>query len=195
MQIIQTIKNVLPHVFWVVIIIGVIIALSKGYSPTDFTRETWGNIYIVISIISGVFLCFKIYKQEIVDRMFLGGALFVFIGTIGYLGNISSVLYYYENYIGVILFASITFIGVVTFFSPAGFIGVLSDDKNKIYNASLKLFAVVIGGLLWSLYASIYLNNNGLLLPIFITRLASDRLGNQVRGKKSKRSWSFKWKY
>jgi hypothetical protein len=196
-QTIQTIKNIFPHVFWVVVIIGVIIALSKGYSPTDFTWQTWGNISVVISIILGVSLCFKIYKQEIIDRLLLGLALFVFVGSIGYLGNISSILYYYGNCPFVILFACLALVGIVTFFTPAGFIGVESDDKNKVYSASLKLFAIVIFGGLWSLYAQIYLNSLFILqvLAIRIMRSAYDRLGDQVRGKKSKGSWTFKWKY
>ena len=196
-QAIQTIKNMLPHVFWVVVIIGVIIALSKGYSPIDFTRETWGNISIVVSIVLGASLCFQIYKQETIDRGLLGWMLFVFVGTIGYLGNISSILYYYGNYPFLILFACLALVGVVTFFTPAGFIGVESDDKRKVYIASLKLFAIVIGGGLWCLYAQIYLNSLFILqvLAIRIVRSAYDRLGDQVRGKKTKGSWTFKWKY
>ena len=197
-QTIQTIKNIFPHVFWVVVIIGVIIALSKGYSPLTFTQETWGNISVVVSIILGASLCFQVYNQKIIDRYLLGWALFVFVGSIGYLGNISSVLYYYGNYPFVILFACLALVGIITFFTSAGFIGVESDDKNKIYIASLKLFAVVIGGGLLCLYAQTYLNSLFVLQVVIIRIMRStyDRLGDQVRGKKSKQStWKFKWKY
>jgi hypothetical protein len=150
------------------------------------------DAFLVFNALSCFIIAYKMYKKEVVDRLILGVSLFGLIETVPFLGNISSTFYY--DYAGVILFASIAFIGAVTFFSRAGFIGVLSDDKNKVYSASLKLFAVVIAGFLWSLYVSIYLENDlsiYLLLPIAITRLAYDILGDQVRGKKS--DWSFKW--
>lgn len=198
MHIMEKIKNVLPHAFWVVVIIGIIILAAKGYDPRDITEETWGKISVVISILSAIFLCFKIYKNEIIDRLILSLDLFMFTLSIGFLGNIPSVLYYYRNYSSVILVAFVALVGVFTFFTPAGFIGVESNDKNKIYSASLKLFAVVIAIGLWCLYFSQY-DDQPLLyewaFPLMIIRIAYDTLGDQVRGKKSKRSWSFKWKY
>jgi hypothetical protein len=175
-----------------------VIALSKGISPLTFTQETWGNLSVVVSIVFVAAICFRVYKKQIVDRYLLGMFLFVLIGSIGYLGNIPSILYYYTNYWLVILFACLTFVGIVTFFTPAGSIGVESDDKNKIQTISLKLLAFLLVQLLSSLWLNDYLNNK-LTLQLFIMYFvgrAYERLGDEARGKKPKRStWKFKWKY
>lgn len=197
MQVSQTIKNAFPHVLGIVLIVGMVFALSKGIDPTHFGQGVWGYISAIASIVLVALLCFSLYKQEILDRILLGFTLFMLIASVGCLGNIPSILYYYSNYTSIILFGCFIFVGIFTFFTSAGFIGVESDDKNKVNKASLKLFAVVIAGGLWSLYTTIYLKNSSFLemLPIFITRSTYDSLGNEIRGKQPKRSWKFKWKY
>jgi len=180
--------------FMILVYVAYVISqIAQGKMVNDFSMQNYGNLFVIGAIVSTVMFVFKVHKKEIVDRVELGLIVWLFIGAIAFLGNISSVLYYYDTYTRVIPFISIFVIGfLTTAYMPSGFIGVLSSDKNAGQIASLKLLIVVILAGLWALYSKQYWDNSFIyfVVPLMIVRWLYDRWGKQLRGEKV---FLFKW--
>lgn len=144
-------------------------------------------IYIVCSILSYFIFAIQIYRKEIINRLILGLSLFVSLGSIAWLHNMPSVLYYYDNYAYVVPFAFIMGVGLCAMISTeSGFIGVLSDDKKAVRIASLKLFIASWLATLFSFYTQT-ITFSLLFLAVYDWRLRSALEGG------SNKTWKFKW--
>lgn len=146
-------------------------------------------IYIVCSILSYFILAIQIYRKENINRLILGLSLFVSLGSIALLNNLSSVLYYYDNYGYLLPFAFVMGVGLCAMFvTESGFIASLSHDKKAVRIASLKLFAALCFAALFSFYTQI------ITLSLFFLAIYDWRLRSVLEGK-NKVAWTFKWKY
>ena len=168
---------------WIVVDINPILKVNGdsivGLSPI--------MISIICSIFSYLIIAIQIYRKEAINRLVLGLSLFVSVEVIASLTNMSSILYYYDNYPDSLAFAFIVGIGLLTTFcTKAGFVGALSDDKKTIRIASLKLLVVSVVGAIFSFYRAPCIF---LILPLVIYDW---RLRRGVQGSSSK-PWKFKW--
>ena len=168
---------------WIVVDINPILKVNGdsivGLSPI--------MISIICSIFSYLIIAIQIYRKEAINRLVLGLSLFVSVEVIASLTNMSSILYYYDNYPDSLAFAFIVGIGLLTTFcTKAGFVGALSDDKKTIRIASLKLLVVSVVGAIFSFYRGPCIF---LILPLVIYDW---RLRRGVQGSSSK-PWKFKW--
>ena len=182
----------------VFLVIYLIFLIQQGRSIiTDFSMHKDGYLFVIGSIFSFIMVAMSIYKKEIINRMELGIALWLTVGAIAFLGNISSLLYYYDMYTGVIPFVCLFIVGMITsFYTPSGFIGVLAADKKDIQIASLKLLLIVILAGLWSLYIRQYSNDIFLrYMPFLLLLSAYRRWGKQLRGEKVSPWIKFKFRY
>ena len=144
-------------------------------------------IFIACSILSYLIIAIQMYRKEAVNRLVLGLSLFVSVGSIAWLNNISSVLYYYDNYERLLPFAFIIGVGLSTMiFTQAGFVGALSDDKRSVRIASLKLFVASILAALFSFYYLIF------ILPMLFLAIYDWKLRRDIQGGSGK-PWKFKW--
>jgi len=160
-----------------------------------FAIQAVGEFFIAGTIVFSLLAAIAIYKKEILDRIGLAIILFGLIGSLVFLGNNSIIMYYFNEYIRIIPFICLFLIGLITtFYTPSGFIGVLSEDKRAIRFISLKLLALVIVGGLWSLFIKNYLDGYFIYLiaPLMIVRWMYDRWSKQLRGEKVF-NYSFKW--
>ena len=144
-------------------------------------------IYIVCSILSYFVLAIQIYRKENINRLILGLSLFVSLGSIAWLNNMSSVLYYYDNYGHLLPFVFIMGVGLCAMIgTESGFIGLLYEDKKAVHIASLKLFAASWLAALFSFYTQT------ITFSILFLTLYDWRLRSIIEGK-SKGTWKFKW--
>jgi hypothetical protein len=144
-------------------------------------------IYIVCSIISYFIFAIQIYRKETINRLVLGLSLFASLGSIAYLNNISSVLYYYDNYGYLLPLAFIMGVGLfAALFTQGNFIGIFSDNKKAIRIASLKLFGASCLATLLSFYTQT-ITFSLLFLAVYDWKL------RYVLAGKSNGTWKFKW--
>ncbi len=177
-------KNVTSHFLGIVLIIGIIIFMQQEYT----TLEVYKKIYTLISVVGCIAIVFQIYKKEIIDRISLAVTLWAVGGIMAFVGDSALMRYYYETYQFVILFIIWGCIGIVTtFFTQAGFVGVLSSDKKAVLYASYKLLGLTILMVILALYGFDIL----CWLPIIWYK---DLLQKKLCGEKVFR-WSFKWNY
>lgn len=145
------------------------------------TDLAWRDAFIVGGIASVVVVAIQLYKKEIIDRCMLGINLFLILGAVGFLCDISLLLYYYSAYKGVSLLSCIAVVGLLTtLFSPAGFIGIEITKKRLIYDASFQLLLVNILAIVWSFI----MNSEGLFLavvvPYLVVCVMYERIGRDI---------------
>lgn len=144
-------------------------------------------MYIICSILSYFIVAIQIYRKENINRLILGLSLFVSLGSIAWLNNMSSVLYYYDNYGHLLPFAFIIGVGLFTMVcTRASFVGVLSNDKKTVRIASLKLLAASILATLFSFYTQTF------TLSMLFLAIYDWRLRYVIEGGSNK-TWEFKW--
>lgn len=142
-------------------------------------------LYSACSILSYIILVIQLVIKENINRLILGLSLFVSLASIGWLYNIPSVLYYYDNYAYILPYFFIIGVGLIAMFTQGSFIGVSLSDKRTLRIASFKLLIASILGLLLSFYTHIITFS---LLPLAIYEW---RLRFVLEGK----SWNLTWKY
>lgn len=189
-------NNWFSYILLIIFIAYITILFMQGHDPiADFTLQKYGNAFVIASVLSLINIALQLYKKQIIHRLALGLNLFVFIGAVTFLGNISSISYCYDVHTGLVLWACIFFVGIITtFYTRAGFIGVASADVKDVYIASLKLLLVTMSYGLWSLWMRQYYPgvSSGTILPFVIFDSLYHRWGKQLRGEKVS---TFKWKY
>jgi len=176
----------LIFMIFICIFVDLTSSLKENYS--DF-MDPWSPalMCIVCSILSYFIFVIQIYKKEIINRLILALSLFVSIGSVAWLNNMFSVLYYYDTYRYLLPFAFIIGVGLFTMVcTQAGFVGVLSDDKRAVRIASLKLLAASVLAALFSFYTQAF---TLFMLPL---ALYDWRLRFVTEGPRGK-PWEFKW--
>lgn len=174
------------------------VLIIQGYKIETFNMQTFGKAFVIFTSLVWLVIITDFYQKKIVDRVQLGGGLFGLIGSLAFLRNISSVLYYYDNYTQTVAFICIFFVGLITtFFTQAGFIGVISNDKKAITVASFKLLLLIALIVLWSVYFKFYDLAFSVLLPLYFIEWAEHRWRRQILGERGddRKFWKFKWRY
>ncbi|HEX4069298.1 MAG TPA: hypothetical protein VHX42_04320 [Candidatus Babeliales bacterium] len=173
---------------FIVYIVYVLVNFKQGnMTLKQASWEGYRNWLVLSTFISFIIIAIELYRGKVIDRLIWAATLFFLIGTIGCLGNISFITDYYDVYFSAILLMLLCIVGIVTTcFSPAGFVGVLSENKKKVWHASLTLLAVNIICVVWSVWAQCY----GLtgffyfVFPVVAWRSIRDILVKKIHGEK-----------
>jgi hypothetical protein len=141
----------------------------------------WKNAFIVGGLCTIMVVAFHLYKKIMFDRLMLGVNLFLLVGACAFLSNMYSLLYYFGTYKGPVFLVSTFVVGLcTTIFSKAGFVGVDTPDRKKIYTTSLRLLFFNFVCIIWSIMT----NDNGFIIsvvvPFVALRVIYDRYGKQL---------------
>jgi hypothetical protein len=174
--------------------------VSQGYALEDLNMQAFGGAFVFFTGLLCLLYGADFYHKKIIDRFQLGTGLFCLVGSIAYLANISSLLYYYDNYTRVLYFLSVVIIGfITTSFTKTGFIGVVSDDQKAVKIASIKLLFLSIIALFWNVYLPYPWTRTifSFVLPLYVLEWARHRWCRHITGEKADqwKMWKFKWKY
>ena len=146
--------DVLRLVLTMLFVVYCFMLISQGYVIENLTMHIVGKAFVTFTVLLCLLLAADFYSKKILDRFQVAFCLFGIIGTIAYLADMSFVLYYYDNHARVLFFTSIFVVGLITtFFTKAGFIGVISDNQKAVNVASFKLLVLSGIAVFWKLYA------------------------------------------
>jgi hypothetical protein len=124
--------------FWIVYVIY----LKATYGDIDFSLEHVGPGCIIFTALYLCIVVYELYKKEILNRIMLSIGFCIGGAAIVYVGDITSLAYYYNNESYILYFICLVVVGIITtFFTNAGFIGIDYRDKQEVQKESLKLLA------------------------------------------------------
>jgi hypothetical protein len=155
-----------------------LIAFSLYARWYGLSSQSWKGAFILGGAIALVQVLFLLYEKIELNRFILGANLFLFVGGLAFLANISWLLEVYAQIKEAALFANLFLVGCVTSFTPSGFIGVVHKNKRRVRLFSFYLLLSVIGAFCVSLYFKGDINKAGvvpfLLLILFQRYLATE---------------------
>lgn len=152
----------------------IFLAIGRFYG---FTEQAWYMAFVVAAIASLVVNGILLMHNLILDRFGLGLNLFFLVGGLAFFFNVSSILMLYSKFKALSLFANIALVGLVTtIFSPYGFIGIQTHNKNLIKKNSWLLLSAVLAACVFS-----YVFNDAKLLisgalPFIFLKFFRDQL-------------------
>lgn len=164
-------------------------AMLEGNTSSYYMKLSPIAMYIICSILSYLIIAIQLYRKEFVNRLVLGLSLFLSFELLLLLGQMSSILYYYDTYGHILPFIFITGVGLFAMvFTQSSFVGVLSEDTKAVRVGSLKLLVASVLAGLFSFYIQI-ITPSILFLVVYDWRL------RYVLTADGSKSWEFKWKY
>ena len=121
--------------------------------------QNWLGPFVASSSIAILTTTILLFNKVLLNRLVIGITLYLIIGSLALLTNHTWLNQMYEKLEASGMLASIIIVGVVSLLvSPAGFIGVVSPDRKKVFKFSLYLLLVAL--IAFSL--SFYLQGNKL---------------------------------
>lgn len=164
------------YVKWLPLASFFICARAYGMTP-----DAWQNAFILAGFVA--LLVFIVLWQHApnIDRLVLGLNIFFLLGAYAIVSGNNALLEWYSASQGGPLFSCVVAVGLLaTLFSPHGFVGMKSKNKQAIQYASFLLLAASVVALIWSVTA----DDRGILfavaLPFLILLLIRDQLARQI---------------
>ncbi len=146
------------------------------------TNLAWQKAFIAGGLCTLIVLAIHLYKKVTLDRLMLGVNLFLLVGALLFLGDISSLLYYYGTYKGAVFLSCVAIVGLfTTFFSETGFFVVKINDKKMIRTSSLRLLFVTLMSIIWSLITNKYGLIISAVIPFILLRTIYAKVGDKLR--------------
>lgn len=126
-------------------LIPVMIFVTYGHNGGEPSFDRWVEAFQLGSLAAVVHLVFLATRQEPLNRIVLGGNIYLLAGGIAFISNQVWFLESLDHLQETGLMIAITIVGVLsTIFMQNGFIGVGSADKRGILIFSLCLLAVTV---------------------------------------------------
>ena len=105
---------------------------------TDENGVNWKLAFILGACLAVIEKAFLMAKKFPLDRIFLGADIFLIVGGIGFLFDISLILYIYGSLIGATLFAVLLAVGIfTTFLTERGFVGIKHHERSRVIHYSI----------------------------------------------------------
>lgn len=111
----------------------------------------WGSAFVISAFLSLIVVLVHIYKNMVINRIFLSCYIFFVSLAIAFLVNSLDFFNYCFDHSAFFLLGIMGVVGIITtFFSKSGFIGVECLDQAAVKTSSFKLLAAVGGAMIWS---------------------------------------------
>ena len=105
--------------------------------------QDWLGPFVASSLVALVTITILLYNRVLLNRLMLGINLYLIIGSIGLLTEHVWINAVYGNLKASGMLAAIIIVGVISLvMSPAGFIGVTSQDRKAVTHYSLSLLLI-----------------------------------------------------
>jgi hypothetical protein len=112
---------------------------------TDENGVNWKLAFILGACLAVIEKAFLVAKRLPLDRISMGADLFLIIGGVGFMFNISLILNIYGSLFQATLFAALLAVGIfTTFLTERGFVGIKHHDRSRVINYSIYLIGAVV---------------------------------------------------
>jgi len=148
------------------------VAISQWYGYTD---AGWKLAFLIAGGLALAYSITSYISGVVVDRFIMAVNLFLMIGGIAFLANITPILTFYQLHTVQVVWLSLIIVGCVTLFTKPGYIGITDATPPAIRKASLQLLAatfviVVVAYLLSSFISSSLVVATGLFIALRLVR-------------------------
>jgi hypothetical protein len=112
---------------------------------TDENGVNWKLAFILGACLAVIEKAFLVAKRLPLDRISMGADLFLIIGGVGFMFNISLILNIYGSLFQATLFAALLAVGIfTTFLTERGFVGIKHHDRVVLHYSIYLIGAVVV---------------------------------------------------
>ncbi len=129
-----------------------IVAFGLVVRLTSENGVNWKLAFIIGAFFAVFEKALLVAKRFPLDRLLLGVDVFLIIGGVGFLFNISPILNTYDRLIQATLFVSLLAVGVLTtFLTERGFVGIKHHERGRVIIYSLYLLGAGVVAFLVSM--------------------------------------------